>query len=96
MTNLLSSIRRGHVFVVLGIALALFSVLYVLEDANGPGAGPTQFEARRSYDMVKSSIQRTFGWSLLGQLSGLALCWSGARRLARERAQRAAKASNPG
>ena len=70
--------------VVLGLLTILGAVLWVLEDANGPGAGPTTFAQRRSYDQVKESVHRTFPLAFAIGLGGLGLTMLGARLARRE------------
>lgn len=71
--------RLGIALLVLGLVTIALSVLYVLEDANGPGTGPKSFAQRRSYDQVKVEVQRTFPYALLVGLGGLALAMAGSR-----------------
>lgn len=75
------SARRKLGFALLGIGLLtiVVSVVAVLEVANGPGAGPRSFAARRGYDQVKVDMHRSFPWGLLGGVAGLALAWTGTR-----------------
>lgn len=71
--------RTGISLVVAGLIGIVASVLWVLEAANGPGAGPHTFAQRRSYDQVKVEVHRTFPLGLVCGLAGLALCMAGAR-----------------
>jgi hypothetical protein len=70
--------RLGLGLIALGLATILASVLFVLESANGPGTGPKSFAARRSYDLVKVEVQRTFPLALVAGLAGLGLTLFGA------------------
>lgn len=71
--------RLGITLIVLGLVTIVVSVLFVLEDANGPGTGPRSFAQRRSYDQVKVEVQRTFPYAFLVGLGGLALAMAGTR-----------------
>ena len=71
--------RIGIALVALGLMTIVGAVLYVLEDANGPGTGPKTFAERRSYDMVKESMHATFPTAFAVGVAGLALAMVGAR-----------------
>ena len=71
--------KLGIGLIVLGIATIVTAVLWVLEEANGPGAGPTVFAERRSYDMVKESMHETFPLAFAIGLGGLGLAMLGSR-----------------
>lgn len=69
----------GIALIVFGILTIVVSVVVVLEIANGPGAGPRSFAARRGYDQVKIDMQRSFPYGLLAGLAGLGLAMVGSR-----------------
>lgn len=69
----------GSGLIVVGLATILGAVVWVLEDANGPGTGPKSFAERRSYDQVKESVHRTFPLAFAVGLAGLGLTMAGAR-----------------
>ena len=73
--------RLGIALVVGGILVIVGAVLFVLESANGPGAGPTTFATRRSYDQVKVEVHRVFPYALLVGLAGLGIALYGGRLL---------------
>ena len=54
-------------------------MIYVLEEANGPGTGPKTFATRRSYDTVKESVHETFPTAFGVALIGLAISYAGTR-----------------
>jgi len=69
----------GRVLIGLGILVILASVLWVLEEANGPGTGPKTFAERRSYDTVKESVHETFPLAFAIGVGGLGLALLGGR-----------------
>ena len=71
--------RLGTALVVLGLAVILGAVLYVLEVANGPGTGPKTFATRRSYDQVKVSLRESFPLGFAVGIGGLGLAMLGSR-----------------
>jgi len=71
--------RLGATLIAIGLATIIAAVLWVLEDANGPGTGPKSFAERRSYDQVKESVHRTFPPAFAIGLAGLGLAVAGAR-----------------
>lgn len=71
--------RLGIALIALGLLTIVVSVVVVLEVANGPGAGPRSFAARRGYDQVKADIHRSFPYGLLAGLAGLGLAMVGSR-----------------
>ena len=71
--------RIGFALVGVGLLVIVSAVLYVLEDANGPGTGPKSFAQRRSYDMVKESMHETFPLAFGLGVAGLGLTMLGAR-----------------
>jgi len=71
--------KLGIGLIVLGLVTIVGAVLWVLEVANGPGAAPTTFAERRSYDMVKESVHETFPLAFGVGLVGLGLTMLGAR-----------------
>ena len=74
----------GIALIVLGLAIIVAAVLWVLEVANGPGSGPKTFAERRSYDQVKTAVQQTFPLGFLVGLVGLGMAMLGSR-IARRR-----------
>jgi len=73
--------RLGYGLVAAGVLVIVVAVLYVLEAADGPGAAPTQFAQRRSYDQVKVEVHRVFPLAFLVALGGLGLALYGGRFL---------------
>ena len=73
--------RLGYGLIAAGLLVIVGAVLYVLEAANGPGAGPTTFAQRRSYDQVKVEVHRVFPLAFLVGLGGLGLALWGGRFL---------------
>jgi len=73
--------RLGYALVAAGLLVIVVAVLFVLETANGPGAGPRSFAERRGYDQVKVDVHRVFPLALLVGLGGLALALYGGRLL---------------
>jgi hypothetical protein len=71
--------KVGRLLIVSGLLTIFVSVIYVLEDANGPGTGPKTFAQRRSYNQVKESVQSTFPIAFLFAIGGLGLTMAGAR-----------------
>ena len=73
--------RRKLGFLLIGVGLLTIvgAVLYVLEEANGPGTGPKTFAERRSYDMVKDSVHETFPLAFGVGVAGLGLALLGGR-----------------
>ena len=75
--------RLGRWMIGVGLVIILASVLWVLEEANGPGTGPKHFAERRSYDIVKKDLHRVFPTAFACGLLGLGLAlWGG--RIARD------------
>jgi hypothetical protein len=73
--------RLAYGLIATGLLVIVVAVLFVLETANGPGAGPRSFAQRRGYDQVKVEVHRVFPFALLGALGGLALALYGGRLL---------------
>ena len=71
--------RLGFALVAVGLLTIIGAVLYVLEEANGPGTGPKTFAERRSYDMVKKSMHETFPAAFAVGVGGLLVTMLGAR-----------------
>ena len=69
--------RLPIALMALGFILILFGVIYLLEAANGPGAGPTTFAERRSYNQVKVALHESLPLGGGIALSGLALIMYG-------------------
>jgi len=69
------------------------AVIYVLEEANGPGTGPKSFAERRGYDQVKESMHQIFPLGFAVGVGGLGLIMLGTRmaKRAREEPEQAAK-----
>lgn len=86
--------RLGIALIVVGLLGVLWGVLYVLEAANGPGAGPTSFDQRRSYNQVKTSVHRSLPVGIL-QATGGALLVAVGTRLRRRAAVEADGVSDP-
>ncbi len=79
--------KLGFGLIALGLLTIVGAVLYVLEEANGPGTGPKTFAERRSYDMVKESMHETFPSAFAVGVVGLGVALLGGR-LTRARATR--------
>ena len=62
-----------------GLVTILVAVIYVLEEANGPGTGPKTFAQRRSYNQVKESMHQTFPLAFVVGVGGLGLMMLGTR-----------------
>ena len=74
-----SSARRklGWALTIVGLAMILGGVLYVLETVGHAEGG--RFENRRSYDQVKVAVHRSFPTGFATGIAGLALAMLGAR-----------------
>jgi len=75
----LSRRKLARAMMVFGLVVIVAAVLYVLEEANGPGTGPKTFAQRRSYNQVKESVHATYPLALLIALTGLGITMVGAR-----------------
>lgn len=73
------ALRNGAILIGVGIAIIVVGVLYVLEAANGPGAGPQTFAERRSYNQTKEAVHGSLPIGLLIAGAGLALAMVGGR-----------------
>lgn len=63
----------------MGLLQVLGGVFYLLEAANGPGAGPRTFAERRSYDLVKRDLHAALPIGAPVALGGLLLAIVGQR-----------------
>ena len=82
--------NRGRLAValaVLGLAGIVWGVLHVVEAANGPGLGPTQFADRVSYNQAKQAMHQSFLGGLLRAGLGAGLLWAASRLRAPATAQ---------
>ena len=71
--------RLGLSILTVGILTIVLAVLWVLDEADGPGSGPKDFAHRRTYDEVKVSVHRTFPIAFAVGLVGLGIAMAGAR-----------------
>ena len=71
--------RLGIALIVVGFLGVLWGIFHVLEAANGPGAGPTRFSQRRSYNQVKTSVHGSFPGGILRAAGGALLVIVGTR-----------------
>jgi hypothetical protein len=71
--------RFGQILIGAGLVTIFVAVIYVLEEANGPGTGPKSFAERRGYDQVKESVHQTFPLAFAVGIGGLGLIMLGTR-----------------
>jgi len=71
--------RVGFTLIAVGMLTILGAVLWVLDEADGPGTGPKTFAERRSYNTVKESVHETFPIAFCIGLTGLGITMLGSR-----------------
>ncbi|HED65699.1 MAG TPA: hypothetical protein ENJ09_09115 [Planctomycetes bacterium] len=71
--------RVGFTLIAVGILTIIGAVLWVVDEADGPGTGPKTFAERRSYNQVKESIHETFPLAFCIGLGGLGVTILGSR-----------------
>ncbi|MEM7310001.1 MAG: hypothetical protein AAF682_25220 [Planctomycetota bacterium] len=71
--------RVAIALIVVGLIGVVWGVLHILEAANGPGTGPTEFAHRRSYNQVKESLHGAFLGGVLRAGIGFSLVLLGGR-----------------
>ena len=72
--------KLGTGLIVLGLLTIVGAVLWVLEEANGPGLGPPgTFAERRSYNQTKEAVHESFPLGFAVGIAGLGLAMAGSR-----------------
>ena len=72
--------KFGTGLIVLGLLTIVGAVLWVLEEANGPGLGPPgTFAERRSYNQTKEAVHQSFPLGFAVGIAGLGLAMAGSR-----------------